>query len=84
MKIDVGRHETLCFELAQKFDQQYEVICNLTNSMESLKNYAVINDLHLEAYLPFQVAGLAFEVGKGLVQKHQKDTYKKHTLSVFK
>ena len=67
MKVDVGRHETLCFELATKFDQQYEVIWNLTNSMDSLKNYALLNDLHLEAYLPFQMAGLAFEVGKGLI-----------------
>jgi len=30
----------------------------------------MMNDLHLEAYLPFQVAGLTFEVGKGLVQKN--------------
>ena len=84
MKVDVGRHETLCFELATKFDQQYEVIWNLTNSMDSLKNYALLNDLHLEAYLPFQMAGLAFEVGKGLIQPNKKERFKKHTLNVFK
>ena len=84
MKVDVGRHETLCFELAMKFDQQFEVITNLTNGVESLKNYAVLNDLHLEAYLPFQIANLAFEVGKGLMQPNKKEKYKKHTLNVFK
>ena len=84
MKVDVGRHETLCFELATKFDQQFDVICQQTNSIEALKSYAIITDVHLEAYLPFQVAGIAYEVGKGLVQAGKKEKYRKHGYNVFK
>jgi hypothetical protein len=52
MKGDVVRHETLCFELATKFDQQYQVMCKMSDSIESLKTYAILNDIHIEAYLP--------------------------------
>jgi hypothetical protein len=52
MKTDVIRHETLCFEIARKFEAQHEVLTQLTDSTESLKTYALVNDLHLEAYLP--------------------------------
>jgi hypothetical protein len=52
MKTDIGRHETLCFELATKFNEQHDVIIKLSETMESLKTYSIMNDLHLEAYLP--------------------------------
>ena len=52
MKEDIGRHETLCFELALKFEQQHTILSAVTDSIETLKNYALVNDVHLEAYLP--------------------------------
>ncbi len=52
MKVDVGRNETLCFELATKFYHQFDAINQLTESIEALKSYSVMTDLHIEAYLP--------------------------------
>ena len=78
MKTDIGRHETLCFELACKFIEHHEVIVKLSETMESLKTYTIVNDLHLEAYLPLQVATIAFDVGKGLAHKKDLERYKKY------
>ena len=78
MKTDIGRHETLCFELACKFIEHHEVIVKLSETMESLKTYTIVNDLHLEAYLPLQVATIAFDVAKGLAHKKDLERYKKY------
>ena len=52
MKTDVKRHETLCFELADKFEKQHDVICQVIDNIEILKTYALTNDVHLEAFQP--------------------------------
>jgi hypothetical protein len=52
MKVDICRHETVCFELANKFEDQYEVINAMSSNLETLKTYAMLNDLHIEAYQP--------------------------------
>ena len=67
MKTDIARHEILCFELATKFEQQYEVLNRCTEDIEALKTYALVNDLHMETYLPIQSATIAYEVGKNLI-----------------
>ena len=81
MKSDIGRHETLCFELATKFTEQHDTIIKLSETTESLKTYSIVNDLHLEAYLPLQMATIAFDVGKGLTSRKQAEHYKKHFYS---
>jgi len=50
MKTDVRRHETLCYELATKYETQYSALKDIAKSIEALKAYTIINDLHLEAY----------------------------------
>ena len=46
MKTDIIRHKTLCFELATKFTEQHEVIIKISENIESLKTYSLLNDLH--------------------------------------
>jgi hypothetical protein len=46
MKKDVIRHETLCYELATKFEQHLTFMLKLTDNIEALKTSALINDLH--------------------------------------
>ena len=77
MKKDIVRHETLCYELAAKFEQQMKFMLKLTDNIESLKTSAMINDIHLEAYQPLQTASIAFEVGKCLVPPHKIDKFTK-------
>ena len=67
MKTDLTRHETLCYELAKKFELQAVLLLDITSSIEALKTYPLVNDLHMEAYQPLQVAAIAYEVTKGLV-----------------
>ena len=50
MKADVRRHETLCFELAQKFEAQHTILMEYAENIECLKTYALVTDLHMEAY----------------------------------
>ena len=52
MKKEMMRHETLCFEIATKFEQQHSVILKLVDNIDALKTYSIVNDLHMEAYLP--------------------------------
>jgi hypothetical protein len=56
----------------------------MSESIESLKTYSILNDIHLEAYLPLQIATLSFEVGKGLIMHGKKGKYKRHMQSVMK
>ena len=70
------RHETLCFELATKFEHQQKGIVNLVDAVENLKTYTFINDLHMETYLPLQTATIAYEIGKGVVERKRADKYK--------
>jgi len=50
MKVDVRRHESLCFELATKFEAQHSVLVSFASNIEALKAYTLANDLHMEAY----------------------------------
>jgi methyl-accepting chemotaxis protein len=50
IKEEMVRHETLCFELAEKFEAQHDLICQVCNNMDALKDYTIVNDLHMEAY----------------------------------
>ena len=72
------RHETLCYELATKFEAQHNVLLDFAENIESLKTYALVTDLHLEAYLPMQIATIAFDVGKGIIQKNKAEKYERH------
>ena len=69
IKDDVIRHETLSYEIATKFEQHHDVMIQLSDHVEALKTYALVNDLHMEAYLPLQTATIAFEVGKGILPR---------------
>ena len=66
IKEDVNRHETLCYEIATKFTQQHDVLVQIAENTLALKTYTLINELHMEAYLPLQSATIAFEVCKGV------------------
>jgi hypothetical protein len=46
------RNETMCYEIACKFEHQHEVIDAVVENIETLKSYALMNDLHIEAYQP--------------------------------
>ena len=46
---DVGRHEALCYEIAEKFEIQNTVLNQMGLSVDALKTYALVTDLHLEA-----------------------------------
>ena len=52
MKADVHRHETLCYELAKRMEVHRSQLIDYSDNIENLKTYAIITDLHLEAYLP--------------------------------
>jgi len=78
MKLDVRRHETLSYELACKFEEQHKVLISYAEHIESLKTYTLTNDLHMEAYLPLQIASISFECGKGIVQKNRAKKYEEH------
>ena len=69
IKTDVSRHEVLCFEIATKFETQNTIFKEIGLAVEGLKTYALVTDLHLEAYLPLQAANIAYEVGKLTVRK---------------
>jgi len=49
---DLMRNETMCYEIACKFEHQHEVIDAVVENIETLKSYALMNDLHIEAYQP--------------------------------
>ena len=49
---DIMRHETMCYEIACKFEHQHDVIDTIVENIETLKSYALMNDLHMEAYQP--------------------------------
>ena len=69
MKVDLRRHETLCYEIATKFETHHNLLKDLTDHVETLKTYTLVNDLHMEAYQPLQIATIAFEVCKSSVTK---------------
>ena len=50
MKKDIMRHESLCLELASKFEAHYDVFRQLAENIESVKAHALTTDLHLEAF----------------------------------
>jgi len=50
IKVDVQRHETLCYELATKFESQHLFLSEFAQNIESLKTYVLLNDLNVEAY----------------------------------
>ena len=77
MHSDVQRHETLCFELAKRVESHRNQLLDHVDNIENLKTYAITTDLHLEAYLPLQIANISFEVGKGLL-RDRSDRYAKH------
>ena len=81
MKGDVRRHETLCYELVTKFEQQNELLLQFNENIEALKTNYLVTDLHLEAYLPVQTALIAYDVGKGIVARNKLEKYEKHFAS---
>ena len=46
---DFSRSEALCYEIAEKFELQNKVLHQLGVSVDALKTYALVTDLHLEA-----------------------------------
>ena len=52
VKEDISRHETLCYEIATKFAQHHDVMIQMGDNVAALKTYTLINELHMEAYLP--------------------------------
>lgn len=52
VKEDFVRHETLAFELATKFEHQHTAVSKIIESVEHLKTYTFVNDLHMETYQP--------------------------------
>ena len=81
MKGDVRRHETLCYELATKFEQQNELLLQFNENIEALKTNYLVTDLHLEAYLPVQTALIAYDVGRGSVHKTKLEKFEKYFAS---
>ena len=71
VKEDVGRHETLCYEIAMKFTQHHDMMIQLGENVAALKTYTLINELHMEAYLPLQTATIAFKVTKGVLPREK-------------
>jgi hypothetical protein len=69
MKEDVLRHETLTYELAKKFESQHDILLQFAENIEAVKSHALTTDLHLEAYLPLQMATLCYDICKGIVSK---------------
>jgi hypothetical protein len=69
MKEDLLRHETLTYELAKKFESQHHILLQFAENIEAVKSHALMTDLHLEAYLPVQMAALCYDICKGLVSK---------------
>ena len=71
LKIDITRHESLAFEIGTKLEAHRTVLNQVVDSIEALKTYAIVTDLHLEAYQPLQIATIAYEVGRGIVKKNR-------------
>jgi len=67
MTDDVQRHETLFVEVAGKFEKQKSNTNNLGGEIEKLHDNARAIDFHLSDIIPYQVAAISFEVGKGLL-----------------
>jgi len=42
MKEDVSRHETLCYEIANKFEIQHDILTQVTENIGALKTFAMI------------------------------------------
>ena len=78
IKEDFIRHEALFFEMARKSEQNTKTSLDFFDKIEALQKYTLMNDLHLEAFLPLQTASIAFEVGKGLASKDKMHRYEKH------
>lgn len=78
MKEDVLRHETLSFELAKKFESQHEILLQFAENIEAIKSHALMTDLHLEAYLPVQMASLTYEICKSLVSKENAPKFQQN------
>jgi hypothetical protein len=78
MKADISRHEALAFEMASKFDVHHKVLKEASESIEALKTYALVTDLHLEAYQPLQIATIVYEIGRGGVEKSRQAKYMQH------
>jgi len=78
MKDNVTRHETLCYELATHFEAQHDVMWQINEKIEALQTYTTVNDLHLEAYLPLQIACIAYEVSKGAADKRKIQGFNRH------
>ena len=69
------RHEVIVTEVANKLDHHHEVLTDLGHNITELKKYAVMSDLHMEAYLPLQIANIAFDLGKCIVKKSGMEKY---------
>ena len=52
VKLDLERHETMSYELANAFENQFDVTKTLTENIKGLKMYALVNDAHMETFLP--------------------------------
>jgi hypothetical protein len=50
----------------------------VTGNIDALKSHALINDIHLEAFAPMQIAAIAYEVGKGLTTRINAKKYNEH------
>ena len=51
--------------------------------MEAFKTYALANDLHMEAFMPMQMASLAYQVGQGFSKRDNAGKYEKHFLKTI-
>ena len=52
MKEDIMNHENLAHEIATKFEVHKEVLLEVSEAVDAVKTFALVTDLHLEAYQP--------------------------------
>ena len=68
----------MSYELALKFESHFDILKQVTSNIEALKSHALINDTHMEAFAPLQMAAIAFEVGKGFSHRTNVKKYYEH------
>ena len=46
------KHENLAYEIANKLEVHQEVLLEVSEAVDAVKTFALVTDLHLEAYQP--------------------------------
>jgi hypothetical protein len=50
MQEELRKHDVLAYEVASKFELHKEVLLEMSEAVEAIKTFALVTDLHLEAY----------------------------------